>query len=133
MNKYNKPLLGFTVGVWDLLHEGHLDLLQRCKNQCDYLIVAIMNDYWVMVQKGIGRPKQPLQLRYNILKDQNICDKIIILDTLDMTPYLQICDIWFKGEDQIKMKPDNFSNIIIIKHNINISTTKLLNVKKGNK
>lgn len=121
--------IGFTVGVWDLLHEGHIDLLKRAKEYCDYLVVGIMTDYWVKVQKGFTRPKQPLVLRYNQLKKMDLCDKIVILDTLDMSPYLQICDVWIRGEDQSKMRPEDFQNIVILKHKKKISTT--LVIEKG--
>jgi cytidyltransferase-like protein len=46
--------LGFTVGIWDLFHEGHINLLKKCREQCDYLFVGIMNDYWVRVAKNRG-------------------------------------------------------------------------------
>lgn len=34
-------VIGFTVGVWDLFHEGHENFLKECKQHCDFLYVAI--------------------------------------------------------------------------------------------
>nr|WP_298643887.1 adenylyltransferase/cytidyltransferase family protein [uncultured Ruminococcus sp.] len=49
MKKYK---VGFTMGVFDLFRVGHLSLLERCKELCDYLIVAVCgDDYAIQVKK----------------------------------------------------------------------------------
>jgi glycerol-3-phosphate cytidylyltransferase len=118
--------IGFTVGVWDLWHKGHENFLEEAKKHCDYLHVGIMTDFWVRVQKGHERPAESLELRLVKLRNSGLADNIVILDTLDMHEYLQMVDVWIKGEDQKNMRPNNYPNVEYVKRTPNISTTKLI-------
>jgi cytidyltransferase-like protein len=124
--------IGFTVGCFDLLHYGHINFLKRSKEHCDYLIVGIMTDYWIKVQKGQDRPEWELKTRYEMLEKTGLCDKIVILDTLDMTPYLQMIDVWIKSEDQNNMRPE-FNNTVILPRTKGISTTQIIEGMKNDK
>ena len=74
LKKENKKI-GFTNGCFDLLHEGHIHLLEESKKSCDYLIVAINSDKSVKLIKGENRPIDNEKIR--IMKLSRI--KILIL------------------------------------------------------
>lgn len=126
----NKKIkIGFTCGAWDLFHKGHTNFLTECRKHCDYLIVGIVTDYWLMVQKGHNRPVNSLSLRLMHLRDSKLTDKIVICDTLDMHQYLQMVDVWIKGADQKSMLPLEYANTVYIKRTPGVSTTTLLENK----
>lgn len=119
--------IGFTVGVFDLFHDGHQKLLERCAEHCDFLLVGVMNDYWVRVQKGHDRPHDSEQTRLLRIRNHPLVSKGVLLDTLNMTPYLQVADVWLLGENQRNMRPFDFPiEQIRIPETPGISTTLLL-------
>ncbi len=67
----------FTNGCFDLLHEGHLHLLNEAKKFGDLLIVAVNDDASVQRLKGKTRPVESLEIRMKRLAALEIVDFVI--------------------------------------------------------
>ena len=78
----------FTNGVFDLLHVGHVRLLQFARSQGDRLIVAINSDASTQSIKGAGRPVIPAHERAETLRALRCVDDVHVFD--DDTPELLI-------------------------------------------
>lgn len=92
----------FTNGVFDLLHAGHIDILQFAKNQGDILIVGINDDDSVKRLKGEARPVYPLEQRLKIVAALMTVDYVIPFseDTpLELIKRLHRVDVLVKGGD----------------------------------
>lgn len=120
--------IGFTVGVFDLFHHGHLALLTAAARECDHLIVGVTTDWIARVQKGHDRPAQSFETRMlAVQKHLGNHGRVIAIDTLDMTPYLQVTDVWILGENQRNMRPFDWpGQQVRIPETPGISTTQLL-------
>jgi D-beta-D-heptose 7-phosphate kinase/D-beta-D-heptose 1-phosphate adenosyltransferase len=92
----------FTNGVFDLIHAGHIDILEFAKSRGDYLIVGLNDDNSVRRLKGNMRPIYPLAERMEILESIMYVDFIIPFseDTpLSLIKGLVKIDILVKGKD----------------------------------
>lgn len=89
----------FTNGCFDLLHAGHVQLLQKAKALGQLLIVAINDDPCVRQLKGAGRPVIPARDRAKIIAALEPVDYVMIFSDLTPVPLLQELrpDILVKG------------------------------------
>ncbi len=71
-----KKIIGYTTGVFDLFHIGHLNILRRAKEECDYLIVGVTTDELAFKLKN-KKPIIPFNERCEIIKHINCVDKVI--------------------------------------------------------
>ncbi|MDI6641251.1 MAG: adenylyltransferase/cytidyltransferase family protein [Elusimicrobiota bacterium] len=100
LKKKNKKIV-FTNGCFDILHIGHIRLLEKAKSSGDYLIVAINSDSSVRQIKGRTRPVVAEKYRAEIVDSIKYVDFVIIFN--DKTPERIIKmlkpDILVKGAD----------------------------------
>ena len=68
--------IGYTTGVFDLFHIGHLNILKRAKLECDYLIVGITTDELCLSAKGT-KPFIPFQERMDIVEAIKFVDEVV--------------------------------------------------------
>ena len=78
MKKYK---IGYTTGVYDMFHIGHLNLLKRAKKQCDYLIVGVTTDK--LVEYKNKTPIIPYKERKQIVESIKYVDKVVPQDNMD--------------------------------------------------
>lgn len=74
-------IIGYTTGVFDLFHIGHLNILRRAKEQCDYLIVGVTVDELVSY-KG-KHAFIPYDERAAIVEAIRYVDKVVPQDSMD--------------------------------------------------
>ncbi|MEH7308397.1 adenylyltransferase/cytidyltransferase family protein [Neobacillus drentensis] len=92
--------LGYTTGVFDLFHVGHLNILKRSKELCDHLIVGVSTDELVQAYKN-KTPVIPLENRIKIVESIKYVDEVIVQTTmnkLDAWEQLKF-EVMFHGDD----------------------------------
>jgi len=97
-----RPNNGITFGTFDLLHAGHITMLEQCRMQCDYLVVGLQSDPTIDRPDTKNRPVQSLFERYAQLSSCRFVDQIIPYDTEeDLANMLSILDVKkrFIGEE----------------------------------
>ena len=76
-----KYKIGYTTGVFDLFHAGHLNILQQAKSLCDYLIVGVTVDELVIYKKKSALI--PFEDRLEIIKSIKYVDEAVPQTSMD--------------------------------------------------
>lgn len=136
MNKTYK--VGYTAGVYDLFHIGHLNIIKKAKEQCEYLIVAVSTDE--LVQKYKNKiPVIPYKERKIIIEAIKYVDKVVPqINRNKIEAYEQYkFDVMFVGDDwkgsDIFKKVDNYMRkrggcVKYISYTRNVSSTYLKDI-----
>jgi glycerol-3-phosphate cytidylyltransferase len=74
--------IGYTAGAFDIFHIGHLNLLKRSKENCDYLIVGVTTDELIKKTKK-EKCVIPFSERSEIVSSIRYVDEVVVQDDLD--------------------------------------------------
>ena len=132
--------IGYTSGIFDLFHIGHLNIIKKAKKKCDFLIVAVSNDKLAERLKN-KKPVIPFKDRYLIIKSLKYVDKVVEekVDDKILAKKKYKFDIIFKGDDwknskkwrELKRKFKKIgTEVFFIKYTKGISSTLIKNVCK---
>lgn len=95
--KYKKVL---TVGVYDLLHKGHVELYRRAKGLGDYLIVAVQDSDYILKYKPTAKVLNSTEDRKHMIKSIRYVDEVITYTDVDKIVKEIEFDIFVTGPDQ---------------------------------
>lgn len=134
-NRMKRFKIGYTTGVYDMFHIGHLNILRRAKEQCDYLVVGVTTDELCYQRKK----KYPIineKERMEIVGAIRYVDKVIPQTDMEkIKPVKELgADVVFvgsdwKGSDAWNQYEKEFSKIgckvVYLEHTDGISSTLL--------
>lgn len=124
-----------TNGIFDLLHEGHLRLLECCRTLAGpegHVIVALNSNRSVAAMKGAGRPVQPHRVRELSLRALRYVDDVrIFTEESELNSLIKQLapDIYVKGADSYGKwapNPDHVGMFLYVEHGIQIHTSDVI-------
>lgn len=142
-------IIGYTCGSFDLFHIGHLNILKKAKEHCDYLIVGLNSDETMLRCKN-KLPIIPYSERKQILEAIKYVDEVIKVECpqkdskADDWKYRTSADIVFSGDDHssspewqelINYKKEHGGKVIFFPYTKSTSSTlirKVLEDKAAN-
>lgn len=122
-----------TFGVFDYFHLGHLRLFKKCKEQGDYLIVAVHDDKHVKINKPECVLYYTQDERVEMVEGIRYVDEVVLYDQIDETIKKISFDALIVGPDQtnphfqaaIKYCEENGKEVIVLPRTPNISSTDI--------
>jgi glycerol-3-phosphate cytidylyltransferase len=93
-------VVGYVPGAWDMFHIGHLNLLARAREHCDWLVAGVVTDQALFAMKG-KYPIVALDERLAIVSAIGIVDEAVVDHSANkLEAWEQIhFDVLFKGDD----------------------------------
>ncbi|HZK21425.1 MAG TPA: adenylyltransferase/cytidyltransferase family protein [Oscillospiraceae bacterium] len=130
-----KYKIGYTTGVFDMFHIGHLNILSRAKDLCDFLIVGVTTDELCFKRKN-KHPVIQQDERMAIVAAIRYTDKVVKQENMDKLAAVSRynCDVVFVGSDwkgtpQWNEYEKDFAkvgcDVIYLEHTDGISSTVL--------
>lgn len=137
MKKYK---IGYTTGVFDLFHIGHLNVLRNAKTYCDHLIVGVSTDEVVESYKN-KKPIIPFAERMAIVGAIKYVDEVVPQTSMDKRAAWEMLhfDALFHGDDWKGSEMyDNYMKefegtgveLVFLPHTVGTSSTTLTEVLK---
>ena len=95
-----KQIIGYTTGVFDLFHVGHVNILKNARLNCDFLIVGVTTDELSEEVKH-KKPVIPFDERIEIVKSIRYVDKVVAQTSMDKMAafYKYKFDVMIVGDD----------------------------------
>ena len=136
-----KYKIGYTTGVFDLFHIGHLNILRRAKEQCEHLIVGVSTDELVKDYKH-KTPVIPFEERIKIVEAIRYVDEVVPQTSMDKFAAWEKIhfDAIFHGDDwkgstmynEIEMKLNAVGvDMVFLKHTQGTSSTEISKKLQG--
>lgn len=126
MKKYK---VGFVAGFFDIIHEGHIQILEQAKSQCEQLIVAVGTDEFMRIRKGRESVLNYSE-RAQIVGSIRYVDKVVEETDLDkLAAYKNYhFNVMFAGDDH-ENEPVYIRDAAILKEKYDVDT---IYIKRSN-
>ena len=127
--------IGYTTGVFDMFHIGHLNVLRHAKEQCEYLIVGVSTDEVVQAYKK-KTPIIPFDERFKIVEAIRYVDEVVPQVSMNKIEAWEKIhyDVLFHGDDwkgsnmynEVEAQlEDRGSHVVFLPHTNGTSSTIL--------
>lgn len=137
--------IGVVCGSFDLIHQGHINLIKNAAAQCDYLIVGVNSDSRILTSKK-HLPVLSQDVRLEIIKELKSVKEAYLIDNgLQLVEFLGNkgikVDEYYRGDDNKNTPEQKEENKILIskhikpvyfKHTKGIHTTTIVNKIRNN-
>lgn len=135
-----KKIIGYTTGVYDMFHVGHLNIIRSAKEQCDFLIVGVSTDELVQKEK-FKKPVIPFDERCKIIEAIKYVDMVVPQENKDKLAAWEkynfdkmfVGSDW-KGTPQWDKYEEQFSplnvEIVYLPYTDGVSSTELTKILK---